>query len=458
MNIDFSFAILICFGYNERYDAIEGGKPVISRKDRHAAKKIRNKQRTIRYLNLFLIAVLAVAAIAFLLNEWPETENSTGGSDNRSGIIEQENRSEDDDSDNKSNGSENQSQQGDSSDQDDGEDEPMGQEEPIIEDGDDQSNPLDPEATVSFSFVGDTMMAGNVAKLVNEHGFDYPFLHVKELLQAADFTIANLETPLTERGEPEEKTYAYRTSPKALPAIMDAGIDLVNIANNHILDYGHIGFYDTLDFLQEAGLPYVGGGRNVEEAFEPVVLEKNGISIAFLGFSRVVPEGWWKAGQDHPGVAETYDHRMPVEAIEKAAESADLVVVIAHWGIERESQPDDKQTELAHRYIDAGADLVVGSHPHVLQGAEQYKGKWIFYSLGNFIFTTNNNEMTWESVILNANCTKEGACDLQVVPILNKWAQPKPLEGDAAAKLLNRLSRISINAVVDEEDGAIRPE
>lgn len=309
-------------------------------------------------------------------------------------------------------------------------------------------------ANVTLSFVGDVMMAGNVERLVEQHGYDYPFQNVREMLLKSDLSVANLETSVTEGGEPEDKQYVYRTKPKALAAMRDHGIRLVTLANNHSMDYGVEGFLDTLDHLEQAGILHVGAGRNEAEAYRPAVVELNGVRTAFLGFSMVVPHASWKAEGDRPGVAQTYDYRQPTEAIRKARQEADLVVVLVHWGEERKEEPNGRQKEMARRYIDAGADLVVGSHPHVLQGAEQYKGKWIFYSLGNFIFTTNDNPLTWESVILNASCTKEGACDLSVVPVRNAWALPTPLEGEEAARVFGRLSDLSINAKVNG-DGSI---
>jgi poly-gamma-glutamate synthesis protein (capsule biosynthesis protein) len=306
-----------------------------------------------------------------------------------------------------------------------------------------------PPSTVTISFVGDVMMAGNVERLVAQHGYDYPFRHVRELLLKSDLSVANLETSVTEGGEPQDKQYVYRTKPKALESMRDHGIRLVTLANNHSMDYGVEGFLDTLDHLKQTGILYVGGGRNEAEAYRPAVVELNGVRTAFLGFSMVVPHASWKAEGDRSGVAQTYDYRQPTEAIRKARQEADLVVVLVHWGEERKEEPNARQKEMARRYIDAGADLVVGSHPHVLQGAENYKGKWIFYSLGNFIFTTNDNPLTWDSVILNASCTKEGACDLSVVPVRNAWALPTPLEGEEAARVLGRLSDLSINAKVN---------
>jgi poly-gamma-glutamate synthesis protein (capsule biosynthesis protein) len=309
---------------------------------------------------------------------------------------------------------------------------------------------------VSMTFVGDVIFAGNVEMTLKAQGYDYPYREVRSYLQQADFTVANLETPVTEKGgEPEKKQYVYRSSPKALADFKEAGFDLVNLANNHVLDYGQAGLLETFDSLKQAGIPWVGAGRNAAEAFEPVILEKNGVKVAFLGFSWVVPRQEWKAGLERPGVADTYALDGPLKAIRKAKDSADLVVVIVHWGKEREDYPEEEQRRFAREYIDAGADLIIGGHPHVLQGFENYKGKWIAYSLGNFIFTMNENPKTWETVILQASCAKTGDCELKAVPVLTKLANPVPMAQPEAGKLLERLTKISFNAVL-AEDGSVK--
>ncbi|WP_135554181.1 CapA family protein [Paenibacillus cymbidii] len=306
-------------------------------------------------------------------------------------------------------------------------------------------------AQVKMAFVGDVIMASTVETLLQKNGYDYPYKDVLPLLQSPDLTIANLETPITKRGTAQSKEYVYKSPPEALPAFVDAGFDIVNLANNHSIDMGTEGLLDTFDALDKAGIKRIGAGRDAKEAFSPVIVEKNGIRIAFLGFSRVVPEQSWKAGINHPGVADTYSYVPAVAAIEAARKDADLVVVSAHWGVERNSKPEPYQTDLAHRFIDAGADLVIGHHPHVLQGFESYKGKWIAYSLGNFIFTTNEVKDTLETVVLQASCTKERSCSLNAVPIFTQWAKPVVMNEADGKKLFNRLSGISFGAAVDEQ-------
>ncbi|MEC0211602.1 CapA family protein [Paenibacillus ehimensis] len=311
--------------------------------------------------------------------------------------------------------------------------------------------PPEQSPRVNLTFVGDVMFGSKVDDLLQKNGYDYPYKYVKPYLEKADITVANLETPITTRGAAQEKEYVYRSSPKALPELKRAGVDLVNLANNHSMDYGVEGLLDTLGYLEAQDIKRVGAGRNADEAYEHVIIEQKGMKIAFLGFSRVIPDTSWYAGQSKPGMAETYSTKLAFEAIGKARAEADLVVVIAHWGEERKAYPVKSQTDLARQYIDQGADLIVASHPHVVQGFEQYKGKWIAYSMGNFIFTTNDNPNTWESMILEASCTKERSCDLSMVPILTKWAQPVPMVDGDRDKLFEKLTNLSVNAQIDKE-------
>lgn len=302
---------------------------------------------------------------------------------------------------------------------------------------------------VTMSFVGDVIFAGRVKTRLEIEGYDYPYTQVDKLLQS-DVTIANMETPITNRGQAQYKEYTYQSTPLALPAFRQAGFDLVTLANNHILDYGVDGLIDTMAHLQDNNIAFVGAGKTEDDAYKPVIIERNGVKIAFIGLSRVVPNQSWKAlnpssihPKGLPGVANAYDLNKPIAAIMKANKVADLVVVLPHWGIERQMKPTQQQIDTAHQYIDAGADLIVGSHPHVLQSVEKYKGKWIAYSMGNFLFTTNASSVeTWNSAVLKATC-KYGACEIQMVPIHNDGLIPRPMATDKAQEMFNKLTQVS---------------
>lgn len=311
-----------------------------------------------------------------------------------------------------------------------------------------------PEERVLLTFVGDVMMAGRVGTLLEEKGYDYPYLHVRELFLSDDYTAANLETPVTTHGTPERKAYVYKSAPQAIPALKEAGVDLVNLANNHSMDQGENGLIDTFRVLEENDIAYVGAGRDESRAYAPVYVERKGMKIAFLGFSRVIPHVGWYAGKNKPGVAATYDPAKALEAIRSAGQIADLVVVIAHWGEERADYPVDYQKQLAHAYIDAGAHLVIGSHPHVLQGLERYRNGWIAYSLGNFIFTRSTHAQTWETVILQASCSKSAQCELTLLPFYTELGRPVPLNATDGAKLLKRVESISFNVRISPDGKA----
>ncbi|SFS98958.1 CapA family protein [Paenibacillus sp. BC26] len=338
--------------------------------------------------------------------------------------------------------------------------EPISDDEPSADNEAAAGGTVTPDAggQVNLSFTGDVLLAASVEKLMLKNGYDYPYAKVLNELKTPDLMAVNLETPVTLRGTPaENKQYVYKSSPDALPALKAAGIDVVNLANNHTLDQGEEGLLDTIAHLDEAGIPNMGAGRDELEAFKPVLLEAKGISVAYLGLTRVVPVGSWKATKDHAGLAETYDSTRAVAAIKQAKKQADIVVVMVHWGIEREDLPNNDQKRLAHEYIDAGADLVIGSHPHVLQGFESYKGKWIAYSLGNFIFSGMTPDKTKDTGVLQAACNEKGDCALKFNPMRAVQSQPAPLTGEEGAALLKRMSSISFHATVDEA-GNIQPK
>jgi poly-gamma-glutamate capsule biosynthesis protein CapA/YwtB (metallophosphatase superfamily) len=309
--------------------------------------------------------------------------------------------------------------------------------------------------TVSLALVGDLLPAARVLELMMKNGYDYPFREAKSELESADIAAGNLEAPITTRGTPAlDKQYVFRGTPEAVTALKEAGFDYLSLANNHTLDYGWEGLSDTMDYLDDANLKHSGAGNDDREAFTPAYIESKGMTIAFVSVTRVVPDVSWKADRINSGVAEAYSPTRVVAAIKEANVNADLVVVMVHWGEERKDYPVEHQTNLGHQFVDAGADLVIGSHPHVLQGFEAYKGKWIAYSLGNFVFSTTASSKTSETGVLNAQCDKDGVCSLKFKPMFAVNSQPAPMEADAGKALLARLSTLSFGASV-EEDGTI---
>jgi len=240
------------------------------------------------------------------------------------------------------------------------------------------------------------------------------------LLRSADLTIGNLESAVSERGSPEAKGYTFRAPPLALAALTAAGFDVVSLANNHSLDYGAAALGDTQSHLRAAGIESVGAGSNIADALSAVVVERGGYQIAFVGLLDAPAEGSfsranWEAGSASAGVAWADEESVRL-AVRNAAESADFVVAMLHFGIEFSGTPSATQRALARAAIDAGADVVVGSHPHVLQEVEEYGGGLIAYSLGNFVFDGFGGLVS-ESAILRVSLAPGGVQEWELIPV-----------------------------------------
>jgi len=237
--------------------------------------------------------------------------------------------------------------------------------------------------TVRLIFVGDVMLDDGPGKVVAA-GRD-PLAPFAALLADADYRIANLECPLATTGAAiPTKIYTFRADPRAT-RVLRGRFDAVSVANNHSGDYGRAAFLETLAVLDGAGIRYFGGGRNLVEAHAPLWIEKKGLRIAVLGYDEFLPRAF-EAGADFPGIAWSEDSHVISDIRAARAAGADIVIPFMHWGWEYESGPNPRQRQLARAMIDAGADAVVGGHPHVTQGAEVYRGKPVIYSLGNFVF------------------------------------------------------------------------
>ena len=241
---------------------------------------------------------------------------------------------------------------------------------------------------VELLFAGDVYLSGYVTGNYDSEGISGV---VDERLltemQNVDIFMINEEFPFGTTGTPaEDKQFTFRVNPSYISVFKDMGVDIVSLANNHVLDYGKEPLGETFQVLKENNIFYVGAGTDLTDASALRTIEAGEETYGFLSASRVIPVVEWDVRNSQPGVFTTYDETLLIEAIQKAKENCDFLTVYVHWGIERNTMPEAYQKQLAHAYIDAGADLVIGAHPHVLQGIEAYNGKLIFYSLGNFIF------------------------------------------------------------------------
>lgn len=267
--------------------------------------------------------------------------------------------------------------------------------------------------TYTLSFVGDILLASSVGRVAAREGASALFTGVRDVLTTDDCTIGNLENAVATTGTPEkDKQFTFRAHPNVLAGLRKGGIDAVSVANNHTMDFGRNALLETLRHLRAAGLPSAGAGTNADAAFAPAMLTVRGKRIALLAASRVLPTTTWYATTRQAGIAQAYQPAALLVAIKAARTRADLVVVYLHWGKERAIMPLMYQRNLARQCIDAGADLVIGSHPHVLQGYEYYDGKLIAYSLGNFVFTDTNKA----SVILQTTFAGTKLTRVKVIP------------------------------------------
>ncbi len=253
------------------------------------------------------------------------------------------------------------------------------------------------ENGTTLLFVGDIMLSRAIGRIMeSQDDWFFPFRLISEKIERADIAFANLENPVSLRGEDRGSTYSFRADPRALSGLSKAGFDIVSIANNHMFDWGRDAFVDTMAYLEGAGIRYAGGGENMDLARRPMIIEHNGTKFAFLAYSQ-----FSSFEINSPGpVILPIDIDLMLEDIASAKLISDVVIVSTHWGEEYETQASQKQKDIARALIDVGASLIIGHHPHVIQEIEEYGGGLIAYSLGNFVFDQNFSEDTRSGLIL----------------------------------------------------------
>jgi poly-gamma-glutamate capsule biosynthesis protein CapA/YwtB (metallophosphatase superfamily) len=280
------------------------------------------------------------------------------------------------------------------------------------------------DSVVSLAFVGDIMLDGIPGNAVKD-GRD-PFAYFARILDAADIRIGNLECVIASKGRAELKPYTFRANPRTVN-VLKGHFTALSLANNHTGDFGQVAFSEMLDLLEEQKVSYFGGGRNLTEAHAPLLIERSGLRIALLGYNEIFPRNF-EADHDTPGLAWSEDEQV-IADIENARKvhRADLVIPFMHWGLEHEHHASARQRRLAHTMIDAGADAVIGGHPHVTQDIEQYKGRPIFYSLGNFVFDGFEDEDNITGWLIRLEMDRKGVHRWQLyVARIDRQGIPRP--------------------------------
>jgi len=278
---------------------------------------------------------------------------------------------------------------------------------------------------ITISITGDIMLSRGVQQYLDQHGCDYPYAKVREIFLKDDWTIGNLECPITGRENAADKTkrFIFRADVENAAALARAGYDCLVLANNHSMDYLSDGLFDTMMNLEQNGLTFAGAVENFA-GDSTCIFQKNGIKVGLLAYSAFPPEGFFY-NKDKPSVQ--YISTMDLTRLERdiaALTDCDFTIVYFHWGVEYTPYRGDDQELMAKAAIDAGADFVVGAHPHVLQESEVYNGKYIYYSLGNFIFDRQIPPKTDESMILQLTITKDGLAKIEEIPVKIEAGRP----------------------------------
>lgn len=322
-------------------------------------------------------------------------------------------------------------------------------------------------AIMILNAVGDIALSRKVAEIAAQKGWLFPFRLAEEILKQADIVFGVLPGPLSLRGAPNSNKLRgsphFRIDPAAVKGVKYAGFNVLCLANNHILDYGKEAFFDTLEILNGYGIKYLGVGRNEKEARNPLVIQKDGLKIAFLAYTYTYP-----ATKNSPGCALIKEKNIR-EDILKIKDLVDVVIVSLHHGLEYSDYPLPAHISLAHKIIDWGAHLILGHHSHVLQGIEYYKHGVIAYSLGNFVIDLSDLEIRrkalnncllaktgkvsfdpetdtrpMESIIFQCKLTKKGIDGLKLIPIyINENYQPVIPDDKKSQAILGRITGLS---------------
>lgn len=305
------------------------------------------------------------------------------------------------------------------------------------------------QPTVEIAFVGDILLARGVEKKIEKFGTNYPFANVKNILSSADIAVGNLENPITNECEKIDKKYAFQAKPKYTKILRSSGLDILSLANNHSLDCGEKGLMETFKNLQNENLAWIGAGKSINETEALKIIKKKGIKFAFLGFTTISP---YPNRKDFNNVSFATPKKVK-RLVQLAQKKSDVVIVSFHWGTEYHTSPNLQQKELARIAINAGADAILGHHPHVLQEinlinkTSRNRKAIIAYSLGNFVFDSpvRLDRRLHESVILKMQFGKSGLIETEAIPIKIENFRPVIADESTSKRILSRLKFPSNN-------------
>ena len=291
-------------------------------------------------------------------------------------------------------------------------------------------------------FSGDVTLSDHFEYHVGNN-YDYAFKKL-DWFTSADITMINLETTLTKTNKPISKPFNFRARPRYAKMLKDSGIDLVTLANNHMYDFGPDGLMETIRVLDEAGVKHIGAGKNIKDARKPVIITTKGVKLAYFGYF-----GGGRYGESFPATRRSAGTAMRNLSyigrdIAAVRDSVDLIIINFHWGKEKAHYPEESEINFAHEAINLGADIIVGHHPHVLQGVEIYRDKLIVYSLGNFIFGGNSRTLDRSAVLrIKIDPYHPQSYKAALIPIQIDYWQPHRLQDAWADTVLTQLKEYS---------------
>ena len=315
---------------------------------------------------------------------------------------------------------------------------------------------------VTFTFAGDVLLDENYAVMstyrandsVLENCIDPQLL---DIMRNSDVFMINNEFPYTNRGTPlPNKAFTFRATPENVQILRDMGVDIVSLANNHASDYGEVSLLDTLDTLDSAGIPYVGAGRDLEEASKVVFYQKGDMKIGIVSATeveRLATPDTKGATTNSPGTFRCFQNDALEDVIKKAKEECDFLIVYVHWGTESTDELDWSQPGQAADFTAAGADVIIGAHPHVLQEVAYVNGVPVFYSLGNFWFNSKNQD----SCLVTLEVGEEGLVSMKFIPCRTSGGTTSLASGTEAERILEYMRGLSDGVLIDAE-GYVLPE
>ncbi len=318
------------------------------------------------------------------------------------------------------------------------------------------------EEYVTLLFAGDILFDPNYSVMakVLQNGGDIGNGIAPDLIgemQSADIMMLNNEFAYSDRGAPTpEKQFTFRARPDSVAYLTDMGVDIVSLANNHAYDYGEQALLDSLQILQAEGIPYVGAGVNEQEASAPVYFIINDMKIAFISatqIERLDNPDTKGATETSPGVFRCFNGEKLMQTVAQAKEESDFVVVYIHWGTENQEETDWLQNKQAPELVEAGADLIIGDHPHILQRIEIIDGVPVIYSLGNFWF----NSKPLDTGMVKVTISEEGLQSFQFIPCQQVNCRTSMLEGEEKSRVLGEMRRMSGNVQIDEDGYVMMP-